>query len=104
MAARLCHAGYGPYMGGNTPSSGNVGVYLAMQMCSKVAVYGFGVNEVGGEKVTYHYYTGFAARKVRSPSSTAGGRTHLYAWPFPREAGCVVSTRSAVGEAAPLAD
>jgi hypothetical protein len=38
-------------MGGNTPSSGYVGVYLAMQMCGKVAVYGFGINEVGGEKV-----------------------------------------------------
>mmetsp|Transcript_9634 Transcript_9634/g.19981 ORF Transcript_9634/g.19981 Transcript_9634/m.19981 type:complete len:384 (-) Transcript_9634:310-1461(-) len=61
---RLCRAGYGPYMGGNTPSSGYVGVYLAMQMCGKVAVYGFGINEVGGEKVSYHYYKGYAARKV----------------------------------------
>jgi hypothetical protein len=45
-----------------------------MQMCSKVAVYGFGVNEVGGEKVSYHYYTGYAARKVtRPPAAHAGG-------------------------------
>lgn len=72
-AARLCHAGYGPYMGGNTPSSGYVGVYLAMQMCSKVAVYGFGVKEVGGEKVSYHYYTGYAARKVSRPPTVHAG-------------------------------
>jgi len=61
--ARLCHSGYGPYLGGNTPSSGYVGVYLAMQMCAKVAVYGFGINEVGGKEVSYHYYKGYAARK-----------------------------------------
>lgn len=34
--ARLCQAGYGPFAGGNTPSSGWVGVYLATQLCAKV--------------------------------------------------------------------
>jgi len=83
-------------MGGNTPSSGYVGVYLAMQMCSKVAVYGFGVNEVGGEKVTYHYYTGYAARKVLGPHprSTLAGTSETpgnSGWEGSR--GCAVRAR-----------
>ena len=69
--SRLCAAGVesagGP--GGNTPSSGWVSVYAAMQLCGKVNAYGFGTKvagagENGGTKeVSYHYYTGMAARK-----------------------------------------
>ena len=69
--SRLCAAGVesagGP--GGNTPSSGWVSVYAAMQLCGKVNAYGFGTKVAGAEEnggtkeVSYHYYTGMAARK-----------------------------------------
>ena len=75
--ARLCKAGYGPFTGGNTPSSGWVGVYLATQLCAKVNVYGFGVGEVGGKDVTYHYYQGYAARKFGTDVHSFDTETHL---------------------------
>jgi hypothetical protein len=75
--ARLCNAGYGPFTGGNTPSSGWVGVYLATQLCAKVNVYGFGVGEVGGKDVTYHYYQGYAARKFGTDVHSFDTETHL---------------------------
>ncbi|KAK3272817.1 hypothetical protein CYMTET_18909 [Cymbomonas tetramitiformis] len=75
--ARLCRAGYGPYLGGNTPSSGYMGVYLALQMCGKVSTYGFGINEVGGEKVSYHYYKGYAARKFGTDVHTFEVETYI---------------------------
>ena len=69
--SRLCVAGVesagGP--GGNTPSSGWVSVYAAMQLCGKVNAYGFGTKVAGAgengasKEVSYHYYTGMAARK-----------------------------------------
>ena len=69
--SRLCAAGVesagGP--GGNTPSSGWVSVYAAMQLCGKVNAYGFGTKVAGAgengasKEVSYHYYTGMAARK-----------------------------------------
>jgi len=69
--SRLCAAGVESAggSGGNTPSSGWVSVYAAMQLCGKVNAYGFGTKvakegENGGNKdVSYHYYTGMAARK-----------------------------------------
>jgi hypothetical protein len=39
---RLCRQGYGPYPGGQTPSSGLLAVYIMMQVCRKVTGYGFG--------------------------------------------------------------
>jgi hypothetical protein len=39
---RLCKAGYGPYSGGSTPSSGYVAIFMLMQVCRAVTVYGFG--------------------------------------------------------------
>jgi len=75
--ARLCGAGFGPFAGGNTPSSGWVAVYLATQLCAKVDVYGFGVGEVGGKDVNYHYYQGFAARKFGTDVHSFDSETHL---------------------------
>ena len=63
--ARLCNAGYGPFVGGNTPSYGWVGVYLATQLCEKVDVYGFGVGQVVGPGIycsprhPYHFEPSF---------------------------------------------
>eukprot|EP00873_Tetraselmis_striata_P005607 jgi/Tetstr1/425871/TSEL_016246.t1 len=60
---RLCKAGYGPYQGGSTPSSGFVSVYLLLQLCQKVTLYGFGSKDDNGKNLKYHYYHGFGARK-----------------------------------------
>uniref|UniRef100_A0A061SFE5 Cmp-n-acetylneuraminate-beta-galactosamide-alpha--sialyltransferase 1 n=1 Tax=Tetraselmis sp. GSL018 TaxID=582737 RepID=A0A061SFE5_9CHLO len=63
---RLCAAGQGPYKGGAVPSSGLVAVFLFMQLCSRVAVYGFGRDEatIGRRRVVvpYHYFVGHQAR------------------------------------------
>ncbi|KAK3288213.1 hypothetical protein CYMTET_4298, partial [Cymbomonas tetramitiformis] len=61
---RLCKAGYGPYEGGNTPSSGLVGAYLLVQLCKSVTAYGFGFpGEAQGKLTTgYHYYRMWGAR------------------------------------------
>jgi len=59
---RLCRAGYGPYLGGSTPSSGFVSVYLMMQLCERLTLYGFGSRDDTGRKAKYHYYKGFGAR------------------------------------------
>ena len=59
---RLCKSGYGPYPGGSTPSSGFVSVYLLMQMCGRVTLYGFGSRSESQRKAKYHYYTGFGSR------------------------------------------
>jgi len=59
---RLCKAGYGPFQGGSTPSSGFVSVYLMLQLCRRVTLYGFGSKDDTGRKIKYHYYTGFGSR------------------------------------------
>jgi len=64
--SRLCAAGVESAggQGGNTPSSGWVSVYAAMQLCGQVNAYGFGTKSSNPTKdVAYHYYTGMAARK-----------------------------------------
>lgn len=85
---RLCRQGYGPYPGGQTPSSGLVAVYVMMQVCRKVTAYGFGgvAGEVNGgvigastakERVAamskrpppYHYWKGTGARAVGNEDS-----------------------------------
>ena len=88
---RLCKAGFGPYKGLNVPSSGWVAANMMANLCSKVTVYGFGVEglgkfsrgigidpagaqqesehhqekrfQAGGENLTYHYFHGLGARK-----------------------------------------
>lgn len=42
--------------GGNTPSSGFVGVYTLMQACKNVTVYGFGLDNSAGRAQDYHYF------------------------------------------------
>lgn len=83
---RLCQSGFGPYKGLNVPSSGWVAANMMANLCSKVTVYGFGVEglgkfsrgigidpagdgagqkrfQAGGENLTYHYFHGLGARK-----------------------------------------
>jgi len=50
---------------------------LAAQLCEKVNVYGFGVNNVGGKEVAYHYYKGYAARKFGTDVHTFETETFL---------------------------
>lgn len=58
----LCRAGYGPFTGGSTPSSGYVAIYLLARMCQRVVVYGFGSVKAYGVQSPYHYFTGKGAR------------------------------------------
>eukprot|EP00899_Mesostigma_viride_P009180 jgi/Mesvir1/18263/Mv09533-RA.1 len=66
----LCKAGYGPFIGGATPTSGLVLTYVLMQLCKHVTLYGFGqagAHRLGGVTghvvyIPYHYYAGVGAR------------------------------------------
>lgn len=78
---RLCRSGFGPYKGLNVPSSGWVCANMLTSLCSKVTVYGFGVeglakfsrgigigvNETAKDEkhaeLNYHYFHGLGARK-----------------------------------------
>ena len=78
---RLCRSGFGPYKGLNVPSSGWVCANMLVSLCSKVTVYGFGVeglakfsrgigigfNETAKDEkhaeLNYHYFHGLGARK-----------------------------------------
>jgi len=51
----LCTHGYGPYTGGHTPSSGFVAIFVLLQLCKDIDLYGFGDS---GLSARYHYYTG----------------------------------------------
>ncbi|QDZ21981.1 sialyltransferase [Chloropicon primus] len=42
--------------GGNTPSSGLVGVYALLQACRTLDVYGFGLDDSAGDAQGYHYF------------------------------------------------
>ena len=53
---RLASKGFGPYFGGSTPSSGFVGLYMLMNMCERVTVYGFGLDADDGRAQEYHYF------------------------------------------------
>jgi len=50
-----------PYLGKASPSSGFVGVYLLLQMCDKVSVYGVGDGMAG----SWHYFEGRAFAQSR---------------------------------------
>ena len=74
---RLEERGFGPFYGGSTPSSGFVGVYLLLQMCGTVTVYGFGLDdENSGERHTYHYFYLFSPQHSRKKNSM--NRTHSF--------------------------
>ncbi|KAK3267951.1 hypothetical protein CYMTET_23520, partial [Cymbomonas tetramitiformis] len=66
---KLCKAGFGPYSGGSTPSSGYVAIYLLMHMCQTLTVYGFGRTKLMGQGsyLPYHYYTGVGSRQAGDP-------------------------------------
>ena len=53
---RLAERGFGPYYGGSTPSSGFVGLFMLMNMCESVTVYGFGLDADDGRAQEYHYF------------------------------------------------
>jgi hypothetical protein len=45
---RLHEVGRGPYVGGDTPSSGYVAVYMMLTLCKHVSAYGFGLDATDG--------------------------------------------------------
>jgi len=47
---RLTAQGFGPYEGGDTPSSGFLATYLMLQACESVTLYGFGLEDDNGEE------------------------------------------------------
>lgn len=74
---KLEDRGFGPFYGGSTPSSGFVGVYLLLQMCGTVTVYGFGLDdETSGAKHAYHYFYLFSPSHSRKKNSM--NRTHSF--------------------------
>lgn len=60
----LCTHGYGPYVGGHTPSSGFVAIFVLIQLCKGMDLYGFGDS---GLSSRYHYYTGVGHRNSGNP-------------------------------------
>lgn len=50
--------------GGQTPSSGLIAVFLLLQMCDKLDLYGFG--RMKSTKAKYHYYNGVGHRTIGS--------------------------------------
>eukprot|EP00873_Tetraselmis_striata_P026167 jgi/Tetstr1/446431/TSEL_033973.t1 len=53
---RLDEAHLGPYYGGSTPSTGFLGVFMLLQLCERVTVYGFGLDSEDGRMQKYHYF------------------------------------------------
>ena len=49
-------SGFGKMVGGNTPSSGFVGIYTMMTLCQNVTIYGFGLDNSAGKSQEYHYF------------------------------------------------
>lgn len=45
---RLHEVGRGPYVGGDTPSSGYVAVCMMLALCKHVSAYGFGLDATNG--------------------------------------------------------
>eukprot|EP00976_Prorocentrum_cordatum_P115574 1196032-Prorocentrum_minimum.AAC.8 len=41
-------SGRGPYHGSSTPSSGYLALYLMLQLCDQITVYGFGLDDEAG--------------------------------------------------------
>ena len=57
---RLCKAGYGPYKGGISPTSGFVASYFLRSICDRLSLYGLGTVDV--PDVPYHYFLGTIGR------------------------------------------
>lgn len=76
---RLCEAGYGPFPGGNTPSSGLVAAYIMVQTCDRLNLFGFGGGdeEAGRGHNKYHYYTGVGHRNVGTAVHSWGAELEL---------------------------
>ena len=53
---KLESEGFTSIPGGNTPSSGFVGVYTLMQVCRNLTAYGFGLDNSVGRNQNYHYF------------------------------------------------
>ena len=72
---RLCASGHGPYAGGAVPSSGLVAVFLMLNLCASVDLYGFGSTrrythgsfKNDARNLQYHYFTGFGSRTEGTP-------------------------------------
>ena len=70
---RLCASGRGPFNGGAVPSSGLVAIFIMLNVCSSVDVYGFGSNQRvlshvrDPRKIEYHYFNGFGKRDFGTP-------------------------------------
>lgn len=54
--------------GGNTPSSGLVGVYFLLQACEKVTVFGFGLDDIAGGAQEYHYFRVKKKSSIMNPT------------------------------------
>ena len=66
--AKLCKAGYGPYEGGNDPTSGLLAVLASLNWCKVVTAYGFGETFAGEQSLLgltspYHYYRAYGMRE-----------------------------------------
>jgi len=66
---RLNSSGVGPFEGGDTPSSGFLAVYLMMQACKSVTVYGFGLDDESGKAQEYHYFHVFSPKHSKKKNS-----------------------------------
>eukprot|EP00976_Prorocentrum_cordatum_P094487 1189802-Prorocentrum_minimum.AAC.5 len=69
---RRADAGYGPWVGGGTPSSGVVATTLLLGLCKSTSLYGFGEYKNHAEKAEYHYYNGMGALIKGNP---------VHSWP-----------------------
>ncbi len=56
--SKLGESGFEELPGGNTPSSGLVGVYALLSACGNVTLYGFGLDNAVGRSHEYHYFKG----------------------------------------------
>lgn len=66
---RLAAAGFGPFDGGDTPSSGFIAVYLMLQACNNVTLYGFGLDAEDGQSQQYHYFHIFSPKHSKKKNS-----------------------------------
>ena len=65
--AKLCKAGFGPFEGGNDPTSGLLAVVASLNWCRAITAYGFGesfgsTNTLLGMSSPYHYYKFYGMR------------------------------------------
>mmetsp|Transcript_37441 Transcript_37441/g.105716 ORF Transcript_37441/g.105716 Transcript_37441/m.105716 type:complete len:442 (+) Transcript_37441:254-1579(+) len=73
---RLEAAGFGPFDGGDTPSSGFIAAYLMLQACGSVTLYGFGLDAENGEAQEYHYFHVMSPKHSKKKNSM--NKTHSF--------------------------